>query len=392
MSAASPPADPPAAPLAIEDGSRLRLGVYLAALLAGLLALGLLDVRAPLALAVLLAAAACLAAGLLLPRPRIAVLRITGLGVALAALLALAGPFAATLGAGQGLAALSGGASFWPHVLVLLFGSRVLAELSDARFSLFWRDPLDPRGRGRAQSIGAACLGGLCLTLLFGHFVGALAVAPGALDPASIVLRAFTGATVVHIAIIALFFTVLAALADAGLRLMEDAAVLSALRRFCQDEVAAGRPLARSALGRLVAQRFFAFSHTRAVQGVIAACLGPNGAGGEPDAAQRTLAAIHLASRRFLRALLSFLPLLGFLGTVIGLTAAIGGLPADLGPEAGARLDIGASLLGLAVKFETTLLGLLGGLLGSLLLALLESRESEIAAECRRLSEVAGDG
>jgi biopolymer transport protein ExbB/TolQ len=85
------------------------------------------------------------------------------------------------------------------------------------------------------------------------------------------------------------------------------------------------------------------------------------------------------------RALLSSLPLLGFLGTVIGLTAAIGGLPRHLGPAAEGNLDISASLVGLAVKFETTLLGLAGGLLASLLLALLERREGELAAECRHL-------
>lgn len=92
-----------------------------------------------------------------------------------------------------------------------------------------------------------------------------------------------------------------------------------------------------------------------------------------------------------IRALLAFIPLLGFLGTVIGLTAAVGGLPNELNAPGTGDLNIGASLLGLAVKFETTLLGLAGALVASLLLALLEKREGEIAAECFHLVETLPD-
>ena len=82
---------------------------------------------------------------------------------------------------------------------------------------------------------------------------------------------------------------------------------------------------------------------------------------------------------------------MGFLGTVIGLTAAVGGLPGELQAPGNGSLDIGASLLGLAVKFETTLLGLAGALVASLLLALLEKREGEISAECFHLVEMFPD-
>src|SRR5262249_5973249 len=161
----------------------------------------------------------------------------------------------------------------------------------------------------------------------------------------SIVRRAVAGETFVHVAIVVLFAIVVAAIIDAALALAGELQGLSALRRTLdsapRDEIAA---------------RLSRFSHTRPLQELLGH--------------QSALSCRHLASRRLIRALVSFLPLFGFLGTVIGLTAAIGGLPENLGPEAAGNLDIGASLVGLSVKFETTLTGLVGALIALLLLAL----------------------
>jgi biopolymer transport protein ExbB/TolQ len=90
------------------------------------------------------------------------------------------------------------------------------------------------------------------------------------------------------------------------------------------------------------------------------------------------------------RSLLPLLPLLGFLGTVIGLATAIGELPRGLTDGTGQGFDISASLAGLAVKFETTLLGLMASMISSLALNYLEKREAELAAECMLIVGSAG--
>ena len=84
-----------------------------------------------------------------------------------------------------------------------------------------------------------------------------------------------------------------------------------------------------------------------------------------------------------------FLPLLGFLGTVIGLATSIAELPASLSDAPGRGFDISGSLAGLAIKFETTLLGLLASMTAALALNLLEKRETELSAECLRSVEAA---
>lgn len=53
--------------------------------------------------------------------------------------------------------------------------------------------------------------------------------------------------------------------------------------------------------------------------------------------------------------------------------------------------DISASLAGLAVKFETTLLGLMASMISSLALNFLEKREAELAAACLLVVKDAGE-
>ncbi|WP_062012772.1 MotA/TolQ/ExbB proton channel family protein [Aureimonas sp. AU4] len=267
----------------------------------------------------------------------------------------------------------------WPQILVLLLAGRVLSLNAEERFRFFWNAPLREGSTPRTQSTAAALCLGAALTLLFYSLVGRWA--PGAaLDPVGVTLRAFAGPTYVHAAIIALFFVLLAALLDAALAHLTDRTLLSVARR----RLATGGPaprlspaeiagVVRTLPGRPAESRTSAY--------LLEACALPGA-----RAERETLEGFHTASRRFLRALLAFLPLLGFVGTVIGLAVAIGSLGTN-GPDATA-VDIGSSLAGLSIQFETTLLGLATGLVASLLMAILERREAELRQECRRLVEV----
>lgn len=297
-------------------------------------------------------------------------------------ILVLAVPLGELCAGGASLPTAISQVAVWPQILVLLFAGRVLAELSSLRFAAAWRRPLDG-GRMATQSMGSAFVTGCALTLCFYKAVGGIAIAPERLDPWAIVVRALTGQTAIHAAIVLLFFVTVAAIADAALVLAGDRMALRALRRLSRASLAGNSHPDGTEIASLVSGQLGRFAHTRTVQFVLTWASQALGSG----ESGRSLDGFHRASRKMVRALLSFLPLLGFLGTVIGLTAAIGGLPSDLGPEAQGGLDIGASLVGLAVKFETTLLGLAGGLIASLLLALLEKHEDELAAECRHLVE-----
>jgi len=277
-----------------------------------------------------------------------------------AAIVALAFPLGPIVWAGTSIPAAVHANMVWPQILVLLFAGRVLAADAEQRFVAFWREP-SRHAHARTQSLAGAIVTGACLVLVFYQLIGdASGLSPDALDPWSITRRALAGETFVHVAIVALFAIVIAAIVDAALALASDLQGLAALRRTLAN-----------APPNEVAARLSRFSHTRPLQELLGH--------------QSALVALHLASRRLIRALVSFLPLFGFLGTVIGLTAAIGGLPENLGPEAAGNLDIGASLVGLSVKFETTLIGLIGALIASLLLALIERREGEMIAETRHL-------
>lgn len=336
----------------------------------------------PLALSILLLAA--LAALPVLPPRFLDAGAQVPLVIQSAALVALALPLAGTITAGTPIPAAIAGSTIWPQFLVLLFAARALSALTALRFARFWRHPLaaDP---APTQSMAAALLLGLSLALLFYRFAGDASVDPARLDPLAVTLRALAGESVLHVAIVVLFFWLVAALFDAALVLRGDTAALAALRGACREWPRESPPFDAAAA---LSSRLAPFAHTRAARFVTGAA---EAATGRTDAPPHSLETFHAASRRLVRALLSLLPLMGFLGTVIGLTAAIGGLPAGMDAAAGGRFDIGASLLGLALKFETTLLGLLGAVIASLLLSFLERREKELEAECLRLAEALSD-
>ena len=79
------------------------------------------------------------------------------------------------------------------------------------------------------------------------------------------------------------------------------------------------------------------------------------------------------------------IPVLGFIGTVIGLRAAIGALGLTLragGDLTAIREGLQAVTAGLSTKFETTLVALICAVILQLLLAFLQSREGEFLDSC----------
>ena len=200
--------------------------------------------------------------------------------------------------------------------------------------------------------------------------------------PVVILVTALAGSTALHSAIIVLFFVILAHLADALRLHLADAAALASLRRHGRTRNAGSA----ADLNALVADEIAARPSSRLLR-LVADWVARSG-GPESDAGPLSPAAaqdgFHRAARQFARGLVPFLPLLGFLGTVVGLAAAMAELPQGLGAGGGGA-DIAASLAGLAIKFETTLLGLIGSIVASLLIAIMERRETELAAEARRV-------
>jgi biopolymer transport protein ExbB/TolQ len=92
----------------------------------------------------------------------------------------------------------------------------------------------------------------------------------------------------------------------------------------------------------------------------------------------------------FLRALIWAIPVLGFIGTVLGLSAAVGAFSAVL--AAASEIDQIKPALrevtsGLAVAFETTLQGLLGALVVHLLMTSVKRSEERFLDDCREYTQ-----
>lgn len=321
----------------------------------------------------ILAAAGCagVAAGLLLGGPRAALALKTG--AALLGAEAFLVPIGLDWIAGRGdLAGLAADHGVALPVAVLVLAGRTVASAADRTYRAFFAEPATATGPVRAQSASAAVLLGLALLLLFQWLVPGLrgGVAGG---PGAVVLSAVAGTTVIHEAIMALFFVVLALYADQWRLHAEDRSCLARLRALA---AAASGPRFAAALAEAHAARPHQAILHRASE---RAGLRPPPSG--PEAFRRP-------ARRFLRDLVPLMPLLGFLGTVVGLAVAMAELPLGLGTGAG-RPDVTASLAGLAVKFETTLLGIMASMIAAGLIALIERREGETQAEADRLVDVA---
>ncbi|MDD3886487.1 MAG: MotA/TolQ/ExbB proton channel family protein [Victivallaceae bacterium] len=86
-----------------------------------------------------------------------------------------------------------------------------------------------------------------------------------------------------------------------------------------------------------------------------------------------------------LRGFLWAIPVLGFIGTVIGLSAAVGGFGAVVSGGAGLdelKASLGNVTVGLAVAFETTLIALLAALGVQLLMTMISAQEEAFLDEC----------
>jgi len=91
------------------------------------------------------------------------------------------------------------------------------------------------------------------------------------------------------------------------------------------------------------------------------------------------------ASYGLVQSFLWAIPVLGFIGTVIGLRAAIAALGITLranGDLSAIREGLQAVTAGLATKFETTLIALICAVIVQLLLSFLQSREGEFLDAC----------
>ncbi|QOZ76329.1 hypothetical protein XH83_13255 [Bradyrhizobium sp. CCBAU 53351] len=281
--------------------------------------------------------------------------------------------------AGEPLVALVARFPVWPQLLVTLMASRALASESHLAFARFWLRPLDRTGPVEMQS-AAAPVALACFLILLFYLVIPHLFAPGSGQVQSVVVSAVLGRTIVHSAIVFLFLVVMASIVDAASLHIADRRVIAGFSRTIEAERGNGR---RVDLSAILTRQLAPAAHTRAVRLLNAAI---DGAGAEVAGPSRLTALsfdrFQWASRQFVRSLLPLLPLLGFLGTVIGLASAISDLPHDLNASSGHNIDISASLAGLAVKFETTLLGLIASIICSLALGLLEKRETELAAMC----------
>lgn len=231
-----------------------------------------------------------------------------------------------------------------------------------------------------SQSIASAVCLGAFLTLFFYLLIPHLVTHSGR-QTSDIIVSALLGGTIVHSAIVFLFFVIVAAILDAVQLHARDRAILASFGREIDDDRKVG---AKRGLSSILSDELGSAIHTRAFRLLNAAIESKTG-DKPPNLAALAFDGFQAASRQFVRALLPFLPLLGFLGTVIGLATAISELPRGLTEGSGQAFDISASLSGLAVKFETTLLGLMASMISSLCLHFLEKREAELAAACMLL-------
>lgn len=313
------------------------------------------------------------------------------IGVIAATIVAIVHPvFLAAMQADMKVLTTVRATELWPQLLVTLFASRVLATESAMRTADAWRvAAASKRFTGiQTQSIPAAfCFGGF-LTIACYVFVAQLAGPnPGQIGHAFI--SAIFGNSFIHHAIIFLFFVVVAYIAESFIRYFGDLHALQRLsiRSEQHDSLIYGP---RDIMKRARDENPGLADNTRMLLMVEDAVVQAMPRTEDRTEATRSRLDIYTgldrASRAFVRTMITFLPLLGFLGTVLGITQALSGLPLTFGDAVAEAPEfsrgIAQSLSGIAVAFETTLLGLIANILASLAMAYLEKRENELASEC----------
>lgn len=263
-----------------------------------------------------------------------------------------------------------GHAIIWPQLIVLLFTSRLLAEMARQSSSDAW-------GAAGAAAAGSA---------LHRHSVWATAVLGGfftlafygllsrfAEETDHPIFEAFFGETPINAIVVFLFFVVISELIDLWLGVLRDRAILHGL----------GNEDTEGGLADRIADMPDEVQSSAAVRRILAQHAVSKQERDTAAAGVEIEAALSLASRRYVRNLVSSLPLIGFTGTVLGIMAALAEMPAVLdsvsGPG-GLSTALTGTLGGLATAFQTTLLGLVGSLIASILLAGLERAEAATVA------------
>lgn len=255
----------------------------------------------------------------------------------------------------------------WSECLMLAIGGRLVGTAARRAFDQRWRFSSSGPAATAQHSAAAALLIAMAATLAILALVPARTPAADALSVAGLVRSALLGTTSIHVAILVAAMTALVLIVAAYGRYLWEIRAFAHLRGAVRRAPPAAAP-PNAAWVEAHAGPFA--GSTTAIS--LAEFLSPGS-----DATRLEAAGLfHDASRQFLRRLIGLLPLLGFLGTVVGLAAAISGLPRGL---TGA-VDLTASLGGLAIKFETTFLGLAAHLIGSLLVNLLDRLEWEARA------------
>jgi hypothetical protein len=311
------------------------------------------------------------------------------LGVILGVLHALTFPiFDQAITSGESIATVVAKDLLWPQLLVTLIGSRLLACEGKLAFTQFWQRPIQRHSAVEMQSVLSALVFGAFLTLVF-YMAIPHTVMPTVTRTSSVITSAMLGGTIIHTTIIFLFFVIFSSVLDAVVLHVQDRSILGQFRRCIEMDQKTG---SRRSLNAILYEELSTVTYARTFRVLSAAIEAKGIEGGIPiKLAGLSFDGFQTASRQFVRALLPFLPLLGFLGTVIGLATAISELPRGMTDGVGQGFDFSASLAGLAIKFETTLLGLIGSMICSLLLNFLEKREAELTAECMLIVKVAGE-
>lgn len=279
--------------------------------------------------------------------------------------------------------------TMWPQLLVTLFASRVLASESSIRYAEAWQQSAaSSRSVGiQSQSMPAACCLGSFMAIVC-YLAAAQSAGTSASPVLTALLSAVFGDTFIHHTIIFLFFIVIAYIGEALIRYYRD---LLDLRRLAFEPQAAeaGQPQTVHKTVSRLREKNSALEENARILLVIETAVRKIHARQETPSPDRMeiLAGLDNAGRRFIRTIITFLPLLGFLGTVLGITQALSSLPLTFSnvtaeaPEFSRGLA--SSLSGIAVAFETTLLGLIANIVASLAMAYLEKREDELVSECQ---------
>lgn len=271
----------------------------------------------------------------------------------------------------------------WSECLMLVMSGRFLAIVSTDAFEQRWRNVFRGPAATSEQSIAAACLLGGALALAVLSLVPPFTGTANALSVVALLHSALMAATSIHLAILVAATTALVLIAAGFSRYARECWAFARLRTAIRRSRSEGG----TDIARLLKDRAGPSAQSMTVIG-FAALYAPRSdaanlqALGPDDLRLEAASLFHDASRQFLRRLLSLLPLLGFLGTVVGLAVAISGLPRGLSGS----VDLTASLGGLAIKFETTFLGLSVYLVGSLLVNLLDRLELEARAGVMQLA------